>query len=430
VTRPGLVTADTGQRTSTAGAPALLVALALMATPLLKPHGPAHVTPADVIMAGAILGVVLWAGTTRAELHAPYAVPMAILIGTGIVSAAFSVVPMSGVVALGQDIFLFAWAAAIANLVRSPRDLNLFLSAWAFGAIAWAVLLLAAVFVGIPLIPGASYGVRVQLWFDNPNMAGNYFMVSLFVLMLSRFPRGGFARLCGYVVVGAAVLFTGSVAALGAFAIGASVSLVYRVWWKVDLRSAMAAGALGVALLATLTFITLQLGTITAVDQSSNTLVENSVGRASRSAEGRTNLFAHEFELFQTGPFIGRGPASTKANLARSYGDVVKEAHDDYLATLTERGVIGVVGLLVLVLGVGLRASAVSHEPLSPEYAAVIRNRSAFIGAGVALAISAITHEILHYRHVWAFFGILAGVYLFGLARKRGPGIARRSAMA
>jgi len=426
VTRPSLATLETDQRTGTAGSPAMLVALALIAAPLLKPHGPVHVTPVDVIMTVAILSFVLWAGTAHVDIHLPYAVPMAILIATGIVAAAFSIVPMSGVVAVGQDLFLFTWAAAIANLIRRPRDLNLFLSAWSLGAIAWASILLAGVFVGVPSIPGASYGVRAQLWFDNPNMAGNFFMISLFVLMLSDRPRGRLARLCGYVLIGGAMLFTGSVAALGAFAIGGCVVLLYRVWRKADLRSAMAAGALGVALLATIAFIALESGTVTAVSQSSNTLVEDSIGRTSRSAEGRTNLFAHEFELFRTGPLIGRGPASTKANLARSYGDVVKEAHDDYLATLVERGVIGVVGLLILILGVVLRASAVSHRPLSPAYAAAIRNQSAFIGAAVALGVSAVTHEILHYRHVWSLFGILAGVYLFGLAREGAPSISPR----
>ena len=61
--------------------PAIVVAAALIATPLLKPHGPAHVTPADVVMAVAIVSVIVWAGTTGARLHLPYAVPMSILIG-------------------------------------------------------------------------------------------------------------------------------------------------------------------------------------------------------------------------------------------------------------------------------------------------------------------------------------------------------------
>ncbi|MGA9160385.1 MAG: hypothetical protein WB297_05915, partial [Actinomycetota bacterium] len=99
MTRPSLATLATDQRAGTAGSPALLVALALIAAPLLKPHGPVHVTPVDVIMTVAILSVVLWAGTAHVDLHLPYAVPMAILIATGIVAAAFGIVPMSGVVA-------------------------------------------------------------------------------------------------------------------------------------------------------------------------------------------------------------------------------------------------------------------------------------------------------------------------------------------
>lgn len=398
--------------------PAIIAAAALVATPLLKPHGPAHVTPADVVMAVAILSVIVWAGTTGIRLHLPYAVPMSILIGCGLVAATLSIVPMSGVVAVGQDVFLFMWAAALANLVRDPADLRLLLSAWSLSAIGWASILLLAVFTGSAIIPGASYGVRAQLWFDNPNMAGNYFMLSLFVLMLSPWPRSRLVRIAGFLLVGSAVLFTGSVAALGAFVIGLCVALPFYVWRRVDLFTGLAAGAAGVVVIAAIVSVALGAGTVTAVEGSSNTLVENSVGRASRSAQGRSNLFAHEFELFQTGPLYGRGPASTKASLSRSYGDVVKEAHDDYLATLTERGVIGEIGLLILMLGVGLRASALAHRPLSPAYANVIRNQTAFIGAAVAMAVSSITHELLHYRHVWALFGLLAGTYLFGLARE------------
>ena len=36
-------------------------------------------------------------------------------------------------------------------------------------------------------------------------------------------------------------------------------------------------------------------------------------------------------------PLIGRGPASTRASLTRSGAVYPNEAHDDYLATITER---------------------------------------------------------------------------------------------
>jgi hypothetical protein len=396
-------------------APAALIAVALVAAPLLKPHGPAHVTPADVLMAVGIVAAIVWAGSNAVRVHLPYIVSVGIMVVSGLIAALFSIVPVSGFIAIGQDVFLLLWAAAIANLVRVPKTLSVFLSAWSFGAIAWASLLVLAVATGLSWLAGGStFGVRAQLWFDNPNMAGNFFMVSLFVLMLSERPYGRLARAGGFAVVGAAVLLTGSVAALGAFVIGAGVTAVFALWRRSDLITAVAMGAVVTLVIGSLALVTIEAGGLHAVQNSSNTLVERSVGRASRSAAGRANLFSHEFELFLTGSLMGRGPASTKANLALTYGDVVKEAHDDYLATLTERGVLGVIGLLLFIVGVGIRASAVSRGRLSEPYAGIVRVPSALIGGAVALAISAITHEILHYRHVWAFFGLLAGLYLFG----------------
>src|SRR5204862_234910 len=75
-----------------------------------------------------------------------------------------------------------------------------------------------------------------------------------------------------------------------------------------------------------------------AIGDTSNELVARSVARGPKSAEGRSTLFSEEFRLYRTGSLLGRGPASTQANIDLAYGPIVKEAHDDYLATLVERG--------------------------------------------------------------------------------------------
>jgi hypothetical protein len=37
------------------------------------------------------------------------------------------------------------------------------------------------------------------------------------------------------------------------------------------------------------------------------------------------------------------------------------------------------------------------------------------------MAVSAFTHEVLHYRHFWALLGILAAIYLFGREGEPAP---------
>ena len=75
---------------------------------------------------------------------------------------------------------------------------------------------------------------------------------------------------------------------------------------------------------------------------------------------------------------------------------------------------VGVLGLVLLIASIGLMAYSVVLRPVSPAFARQLKNPSAIIGGVVAMALFAITHEVLHYRYVWAFLGLLAGLYLFG----------------
>jgi hypothetical protein len=98
---------------------ALLIAAAIVAFPLLRPSGPGNFTPTDVLMGVAILGAIVWAGTYRVPLRLPYLVPMAILLLTDS-SRRCSVRNRQGPLDTMQDVFLLAWAAAIANVIRVP----------------------------------------------------------------------------------------------------------------------------------------------------------------------------------------------------------------------------------------------------------------------------------------------------------------------
>jgi O-antigen ligase len=180
----------------------------------------------------------------------------------------------------------------------------------------------------------------------------------------------------------------------------------------------VAISAMAGALLLGMTYYVINTDAVQRLASSSNPVVERSLGRSSKSAEGRQTLFEQEVYLYRTGSLLGRGPATTKANLAES--EIVKEAHDDYIATLIERGPIGVVGLIILIGAIGVRAWAVAMRPLLPRYAEIVTSPIMLIGCLLTMAATATTHEILHYRHVWALLGILAGLYLFG-REKRDP---------
>jgi hypothetical protein len=391
------------------------VAAAIVALPLLRPPGPGHVTPSDLLMGVAILAVIWWAGTERIPFHLPYAVPMGILIVAGGVAAQFSVAPASSMLAIGQDAFLLIWAGAIATFCRTPENLSVVLGAWSWGAGAWATAVIAGVASHQWSLVGANgaVGGRAELWFDNPNMAGNYFLISLFVVLLGRHPRRPWVRAVVSAVLVAAIVLTGSNAALLSLALGVLAMTLVAISRRADLLNAIAVSALVGVVVFGAAFYVVEHEIPQRLAQSSNELISKSVARGPRSAAGRSTLFSEEFQLYRTGSLLGRGPASTKTNLELGDGSIVKEAHDDYLAALVERGPIGVVGLLVLLAGIWVRAFSVSFRPLKAPWARTLSNPAALIGAGVALVVTSTTHELLHYRHVWALLGVLAALHLF-----------------
>jgi hypothetical protein len=401
----------------------LAVAAAIVTLPLLEPNGPGRFAPADLVMGAAIVATLVWVGTHRVRIRFPYLVSMGLMIVAGFASSAFSPDMGTSALALVQDTFLLAFGIAVANAIRSPRDLSIVLAVWSWAATAWATLLVAATLANVS-IPFATTGAesRAALWFDEPNMAGQYFALSFFVLLLSRRPTNPAVRACAGLVMLLAVLLTGSNGALLSLLAGGGAALFVAMWRRTDLLVAAAGGVLVLSLVGGLVLLAVNGGVVEDLRESGNPLVERSLARSPRSAEGRTSLFQTELELFRTATPLGRGPASIREALEESFG-LSKSGHSDYLATLVERGVIGVIGLLLLIGSVGVMTYSVVFRPLLPGFSRQLRHPAALVGAFLAHALYAIPHETLHYRYLWALLGIVASLYLFGREAQRVPEI-------
>jgi hypothetical protein len=122
-------------------------------------------------------------------------------------------------------------------------------------------------------------------------------------------------------------------------------------------------------------------------------------------------------QLFQhSDSLLGIGPASIKPVLATQLYPYSNEAHDDFLAALIERGVIGLLGLLLLVGLVAARAGPILRGAVPARYAAVVPAPAGLVAALLALAVNSFYEEILHFRFLWALFGIVA---ILGADRRR-----------
>jgi O-antigen ligase len=179
-------------------------------------------------------------------------------------------------------------------------------------------------------------------------------------------------------------------------------------------RGVVAAATVGV-LIATAAGVgatTINVGPWVSRVEQSDALVRDSLGREAESSGSRSALASEGLTLwFHDDKVLGYGPSNTEATLRASGAPYVKEAHDDYLGTLLERGLIGGVGLIVLILGVAVRARRISvGGGLKPELAAIVPRPELLAAACIAIAMSAGFYEVLHFRHVWAVFGLIAAL--------------------
>lgn len=390
------------------------VVVAMIMLPLLEPTGPGNSGPVDVAVAGALVVTLLWAVTTGHRLHLPYAIPVAVLAAAGALSALLGDFPYEGLVALVQEAILLAWCAAIANLARSPAALKSVLGAWSWSAIAWASLLVIAATTGWELAGAeSSDGTRAAFTFGNSNLAASYFVVSLMVILASGRPRNAVLRTAGSVMVVVALVLTGSLAGFLGLVVALTVTAVVAAFRRAGPQAATAL-LVGLLLVGGIGAVAATRYDVAGTARSSqNLLLRNSLGRGPESASERATLLEEQIDLYTTGDLLGRGPASTKLTLESLQVPYAREAHSDYLAALIERGVLGAFGIVLLVGAVAMRAGGIVR-PLVPSFGRSLATTAPLVGALVAAGVMAVSHEILHQRHLWALLGVVAAIHLWG----------------
>jgi O-antigen ligase len=389
-----------------------LTALALWTVPILTPAGPGNTALPDVFMSVALVMTILWLYRYGAAVALPYSLGIGILMIAGLIAAVHQHAPLAGLPVL-QDLFLLLWAAGVANVVQRRWVLRVFLQAWCWSGITAAAVLVFARLAGLSAVAGINpkNGGRAALTMIDPNMAGNYFLCALLVLLATRVIRRHWIRVLGVVLLLTAIVFTGSN--------GAGVSLILALVVAGAVRVRKTRGPLlaiaVVALLLVPAGVLAPLVSVNAIRAKaadSVQLLQDSVGRSGASSSQRALLFTEGMHLFRTGDLIGLGPGQTKATLISQGAPYVKEAHDDFVATLAERGVLGGVGLILLIFAIGVRLTRVAVRPLPPDVGAMIPRPEYLLGLGCAFLASAFFYEVLHFRQLWVFLGLVAGLDL------------------
>ncbi len=391
----------------------ITLTLAFVFQPILHPVGPGNSSPVDLLTVASIVTAAFWATGAHRRLRAPYCLPVLIFIAAGAASGLAGPLPGTSLLALADDVLLFAWCTTVVNVLTAPRALRVALAAWSWSGIFWAGVVIVAWLGHITFLEGLqpTEGNRVLFTFGDPNYASTYWDATLFVVYAARTPGKRWMRITGYIMLAWALALTESNGGTLACLIGIFFLILVRCYRRYGWAGTVAV-ALAVALLAGGFFTAFPLNSIRTWAATSNqSLLVNSIGRSAQSSAERSQLITETGQLYRlTDGVTGLGPATTKPLLGMWLYPYANEAHDDYLAALVERGTAGLLGLLLLVGSAISRAGPILRRPLSARYAAVVPRPAGLVAGLLALSVNSFYEEILHFRFLWALLAIVAVV--------------------
>lgn len=398
-------------RGSAQRAAVIALVIAVIFQPVLHPTGPGNSSPVDLFIIVALVLSAVWLAGTHHKLHAPYFIPVALFIAAGAASGLVSSLPTTALLTLLIDILLLMWCTMIANVLSGPRAMRYALVAWSWAGVFWALLFIAAWAAHITSLEGfnPAEGNRLAFTFGDPNYASWYWDSTIFVLFASRTPGKRWMRFLGYAVLLWALVLTESNGGTLALGLGITFLVMVKMYRRHGWAGVLATGLI-VGLSVGAFFTVLPLNSIRQwALTSGQPLLVNSIGRSAQSSGERTLLIQETIELYQTSHGVtGLGPASTKPLLTTGLYPYANEAHNDWLAALDERGVVGLFALVFLYGCIMVRAGPVLFRQLSAPMAAAVPAPAGIVAAILAVSINSFYEEVLHFRPLWMLFGITA----------------------
>jgi hypothetical protein len=413
---------DTQGRHSDTGIGRLLPPLLLacvLATPILIPPISANAVPGDIVNVAFIVlaAGILW--RTRGSLRIPFGFSYLLFLLGGIVALPQSIDPSTSALTLVEDAYLFVWFLLATNsmaqgLAATP---SVFCRVWVLVGLVVALLAWLAL-LGypdhVPLIWGwrpIDVHGRAVATLRDPNLAGNYLVVSLFVLWAAPRPTKPLAKALLSVPfvlgLGATYSNTALISLLGGSIAALAVGFLGRNRLRMAIALALATGTL--LLLIGLDPPVARWPSQITSSVGRTAILNRSIGRVDDSAADRQQRWQQALYLFGGQVVWGIGPASTTQALASLNAPISGELHSDYVAAFVERGILGGLGATTLFV-------VATIHGINIAFNRKLRSQGwrppALVGGTVAISLSAVALEVLHFRHVWLFFALLMALRL------------------
>ena len=405
--------------------------LAVCLTPVLVPPGPgrsALLDPFNVIAMGVFATTF---AITRRAIQVPFITPVFLMSLGSLVATANAVNAPAAIFTLLQDAYLYFWFVVLVNVLHERGDLRSLRVAWVVAACCVAVIGLAQVAMrgGEASLMGVlnPKGFRAMGTFDQPDELADYLAMSVFMALSLSTGLGRFLRWGAIALILVAMAATKANGGLISLAAGLAAWAVVRVWTLGVSPAGWIAGGL-VAVSTALIAVWMVAGLGVGAARLSRLEANSFLGRMGHSSEGRAMIWKSLSLRYQRNP-IGIGPGNSRwqtvtieererpiAGHLDTFDTgadpfLSKEAHNDYIAYLLERGPVALIGMLLLRWQVFVRIlkGRVGARATRERMATGALTASLF-GAWVASCLNANTIETLHFRHVWVFLALVCAM--------------------
>ena len=348
---------------------------------------------------------------TRQAIRFPYIVGMWFILLGSFIGTFFSFDPMASFIFLAKEIYLYFWFVTVTLVLTSlePAIVRRVVLAWTIVVVLHGILLAAEFispnFYGFVIsILGrignvdARYLGRPAGLFENPVWAALFQLMGFVPLLLLDLRRELTLFLGVILLLG--ILATASLGALSALlgALAVAIFILFLMGGHIKFLIWLAT----VATIAIVLFLLI-------ISQSPDILARLehlTTDRAAHTAGERLDLWGSGAEiLFSTKSILGVGPSN--------YRDFIenKTLHNDFLEFGVERGVIGLLGLVLFTGEAWNNAAKILFRQIkikdTTQPSGVI-----FIAMLFGVFLESNAHQIFHFRSIWLALALLEATHL------------------